>query len=198
MFRTAVSPPGRDFADAADEDLLVLYAKGDMGAAKELMERLTPKTLRLAGGMLGNAAEAEEVVQESMLRLWKVAPDWDPGRAKVSTWLWRVCTNLCTDVLRRRRGIGLDEIPEPVDDSPSAEEMLVADQRSKALRRALAKLPARQRAAVILRHIEGLPNPRIAEILETSVEAVESLISRGLRGLKAELRPQREALGWRN
>ena len=177
---------------------MVLYVKGDMEAAKELMERLTPKILRLAGGMLGNAAEAEEVVQESMLRLWKVAPDWDLGRAKISTWLWRVCANLCTDVLRRRRGIGLDEIPEPADDSPGAEELLVADQRAQALRRALAKLPERQRAAVLLRHIEGLPNPSIAEILGTSVEAVESLISRGLRALKAELRPQREALGWSN
>lgn len=198
MFRSAEAVPRRSLDSAADEILLALYADGHLEAARELMQRFTPRLMRLAAGMLGNTSEAEEVVQETMLRLWQIAPDWEVGRAKVSTWLWRVCTNLCNDLLRRRRGLGLDEIDEIADDTTSAEEKMVDEQRVQALRQALDSLPERQKSAVLLRHFEGLSNPNIAEILGTSVEAVESLIARGIRKLKSKLGDRREELGWEN
>lgn len=182
-------------SEASDDALLVLYANGDPAAARVLTERLTPRIFGLAHRMLGDAAEAEDVAQEAMLRLWRIAPDWRQGEAKVSTWLFRVVSNLVTDRLRRRRGIGLDQVAEPEDDRPGVEEKMQRDARAAALNAALAELPERQRLAVVLRHIEGLANPAIAEVLEISVEAVESLIARGKRALADRLLARRDEIG---
>ncbi|MFN3645766.1 MAG: RNA polymerase sigma factor [Gemmobacter sp.] len=184
-------------AGASDAALLALYAGGDAAAARELARRFLPRTLAYARRILGDAAEAEDVAQEAMLRLWRMAPGWRSGEAQVSTWLWRVVANLCTDRLRRRRGgVGLDDVPDPEDPAPSAVQALVAADRAAALDLALAALPDRQRQAVVLRHLEGLPNPEIAEIMGIGVEAVESLTARGKRALAARLSGQREALGY--
>lgn len=173
-----------------------LYANGDAQAARELARRFLPRVLAYGRRMLGDAAEAEDVAQETMVRLWKIAPDWQAGQAQVSTWVWRVTANLCTDRLRKRRGLSLESVPEPEDDSPSALEGLLAADRAKALEAALALLPERQRQAVILRHLEGLTNPEIAQVMEISVEAVESLTARGKRVLATLLSGQKEALGY--
>lgn len=186
--------------DAAvpDDTLLVLYARGDAEAARELTDRMLPRALSVATRVLGDRAEAEDVAQEAMLRLWRIAPDWQIGQAKVSTWLYRVTMNLCIDLQRKRRGgtVALDDAPDPADDAPSAAEQLVAKARSDALQDALAQLPDRQRQAVVLRHLEELANPEIAEILGVSVEAVESLVARGKRGLTAALQQRRDDLGY--
>ena len=186
--------------DAAvpDDTLLVLYARGDAEAARELTDRMLPRALSVATRVLGDRAEAEDVAQEAMLRLWRIAPDWQTGQAKVSTWLYRVTMNLCIDLQRKRRGgtVALDDAPDPADDAPSAAEQLVAKARSDALQDALAQLPDRQRQAVVLRHLEELANPEIAEILGVSVEAVESLVARGKRGLTAALQQRRDDLGY--
>lgn len=132
------------------------------------------------------------------MRLWKIAPDWRTGEAKVTTWLYRVVANLCTDRLRRRpRGpVALDEVAEPLDPAPGAEERMLGRARRDALSAALASLPERQRLAVMLRHFEGASNPEIADRLGVSVEAVESLTSRGKRALGAALKGQAAALGY--
>jgi len=180
------------------EALLAAYARGDAAAARTLTARLTPRVYAQAYRMLGDAAEAEDVAQDAMLRLWKAAPDWRSGEAKVSTWLYRVAANLCTDRLRGRRRAGppLDAVAEPADSAPSAEARLQAGARQDALNAALQNLPERQRLAVVLRHIEGLSNPDIAEVMGVGVEAVESLTARGKRALAAALAPQRAALGF--
>lgn len=184
-------------AEAPEEALLRLYANGDDQAARELARRFLPRMLGYGRRMLRDEAEAEDVAQEAMLRLWKIAPDWRSGEAQVSTWLWRVVANLCTDRLRRRRGgAALDEVPEPQDEAPSALAGLVERDRAAALEAALAALPERQRQAVVLRHLEGLGNPEIAEIMQIGVEAVESLTARGKRALAARLSGQRDALGY--
>lgn len=185
--------------EVSDERLLALYASGDRAAARDLTLRLAPRVLRYATRLLGDRAEAEDVAQEAMLRLWKVAADWRPGEAQVSTWLYRVTANLVTDRLRarmRRPAAPLDEVPELADGALSAEAGLIAADRVAALDAALASLPDRQRQAVILRHIEGLTNPAIADVLGVGVEAVESLTARGKRGLAAALQGQRAALGF--
>lgn len=182
--------------EVSDEALLVLYANGDRDAARFLTLRLVPRVLRVAARMLGDAAEAEDVAQEAMLRLWRVAPEWRQGEAQVSTWLYRVAANLCTDRLRRRRGLALDEVAEPEDGRPSAVEGMIAADRATALQAALDALPERQRQAVILRHLEGLTNPEIAQVMEIGVEAVESLTARGKRTLAQLLAPRRAELGY--
>ncbi|MBK5932576.1 RNA polymerase ECF family sigma subunit [Rhodovulum imhoffii] len=180
----------------SDETLLIAYARGDDAAARDLVHRLLPMALRVAARMLRDPTEAEDVAQEAMLRLWRAASGWRPGEARVSTWLYRVVSNLCIDRLRKARGANIDSIPEPADPAPGAEARLQGEARAQALQIALGRLPERQRQAVILRHLEGLPNPEIAQIMEISVEAVESLTARGKRALAAELVGQRAELGY--
>jgi RNA polymerase sigma factor (sigma-70 family) len=144
----------------------------------------------------GDRGEAEDVAQEAMLRLWKIAPDWRQGEAKVTTWLYRVVQNLCTDRLRKRRSVDIDAIPEPEDGAPGVAENMQDAARAAALQEALNDLPERQRVAVVLRHLEGRSNPEIAEVLEISVEAVESLTARGKKALAKALAGRREELGY--
>ena len=184
------------FADVSDDALLVLYANGDRAAARALTLRLTPRVLAFAQRMLGNRAEAEDVAQEAMLRLWKVAGDWRQDQAKVSTWLYRVASNLCTDLLRRRRSVPLDGIAEPEDGHPGVVAGMIDQDRALALEAALALLPERQRQAVILRHLDGFTNPEIAGMMDIGVEAVESLTARGKRSLAAALAGRRAELGY--
>lgn len=182
--------------DVSDEALLVAFGNGDRQAARALTQRLTPRVLGYAARLLGDRTEAEDVAQEAMLRLWRIAPIWRQGEAKITTWLYRVVSNLCTDRLRRRRTVGLDAIDEPVDEAPGAGEIMVESQRQKALQQALLDLPNRQRQAVVLRHIEGVANPEIAQAMDISVEAVESLTARGKRALAQALAGRRQELGY--
>ena len=186
--------------DPSDEVLLVRYAKGDRHAALALTRRITPRILGYASRLLaGDRAEAEDVAQETMLRLWRMAPDWLPGETKVTTWAYRVATNLCIDRQRSRRRKGqvtLDEAPDIADAAPGADARLQDSRRLAALAAALADLPDRQRQAVVLRHIEGLSNPEIAVVMGLGVEAVESLTARGKRALATLLSGRRDALGY--
>ncbi|PWR04033.1 RNA polymerase subunit sigma [Meridianimarinicoccus roseus] len=181
---------------AGDADLLARYSAGDRAAALALTERLVPQALSVAQRLLGDRVEAEDVVQEAMLRLWTAAPGWRAGEARVSTWLYRVVVNLCTDRHRRKVPQPRDTLPDHPDGTPGQEARLQARARQAALQAALADLPDRQRQVVVLRDIEGLPNPDIAEIVGVSVQAVESLAARGRRGLKAALAGRRGELGF--
>lgn len=182
----------------SDDALLVRFAKGDRVAAHRLNTRLTPRAFAVAVRVLGDRAEAEDVAQEAMLRLWRMAPNWEPGAARVTTWLYRVTMNLCIDVRRRSRGrsVGLDEVPEPEDGARDVPAQLQDKSRADALQVALMQLPDRQRQAVVLRHLEELANPEISAIMEISVEAVESLTARGKRALAALLAGQHAELGY--
>lgn len=185
--------------EAPDEALLVAFANGDATAGRVLLGRLAPRLYAHATRVLADRAEAEDVVQETMLRLWKIAPDWRQGEAMVSTWTYRVLLNLCTDRLRSRRSrpqVALDAVAEPPANTATVVEQMTDAAREKALETALETLPDRQRQAVILRHIEGLSNPEIAAIMDIGVEAVESLTARGKRALAAALAGRREELGY--
>jgi RNA polymerase sigma factor (sigma-70 family) len=184
-------------APQSDADLLAAFAAGDRGAAMVLTQRLTPRVMGQAYRMLGNRAEAEDVAQDAMMRLWKIAADWDPDRAQITTWLYRVVANLCTDRLRKSgRGVSLDAIEEPSDPRKSAAQDIQDTARSAALHSAMADLPDRQAQAVALRHLEELGNPQIATIMDTNVRTVESLIARGKRALIAKLSGRKDELGY--
>ena len=179
-----------------DDALLLQFARGDARAAEVLTARLTPVVLAHAYRLLGDRAEAEDVAQESLLKLWRIAPEWRRGEAKVTTWLYRVVANAATDRLRKRRMVDIASVAEPEDGAPSALERMQERARVDALQAALNGLPERQRQAVVLRHIEGLANPEIGEIMDVKVEAVESLVARGKRALKAALEGRKEELGY--
>jgi len=180
-------------SEVSDADLLAAFAKGDQSAARALTGRHLPRVFAHAHRLLQDHFEAEDVAQEAMMKLWKIAPNWREGEAKLSTWLYRITANAATDRLRKRRTVALEATPEPEDDAPSVEAELIAQDRQKALHAAMESLPERQRNALVLRHFEELSNPEIASALETSVEAVESLLGRARRALAGKLSHLRPA-----
>lgn len=192
MTETARPPAGIDAQD--DDSLIARFAAGDQSAARLLTERHLGRVLALATRMLRDTAEAEDVAQEAMMRAWRNAAKWEPGRAKFSTWLHKVALNLCYDRLRKRRSSSLEDVAEPVDDRASAQDGIEAEERLAMLKTALQALPERQRAAIQLRHFEERGNDETAEILGVSIEAVESLLSRGRRALRDRLAGQRALL----
>ncbi|MGV8996441.1 MAG: RNA polymerase sigma factor [Parvibaculaceae bacterium] len=176
----------------SDDDLVALVAKGDENACRILVDRHLPRMISLARRMMGNQADAEEVAQEVFLRVWTHADRWEPGRAQFSTWLHRVATNLCLDRLRRHTTDDLDSIPEPASEDPGPDVVLEQQQLSERVEKALQGLPLRQRAAVTLTHFQGMSNIEAAEMLEISVEAVESLLGRARRTLRDTLATERD------
>ena len=128
-----------------DEELLARFSNGDRAAALALTSRLAPVVFSQAFRILNDHAEAEDVTQESLLRLWKAAPKWKANKAKITTWLYRVTFNLCIDHLRKSNRISGDVQQEVVDDTPGVECNLQNKERLQALRIALETLPDRQK-----------------------------------------------------
>ena len=180
----------------ADHCLLAAFADGDRRAAQQLTERLMPKIYAHAYYRLGNTSDAEDVTQEAFLKLWKVAPSWKQDKAQVSTWLYRVVSNLCKDRYRRATLEGLISVQAPSNESQSPTYKIEEGIRQKALYTAMSALPEGQRLAVQLRHIDELTNPQIAEIMGVSVEAIESLVARGKRKLTKILQSHKSELGY--
>jgi RNA polymerase sigma factor (sigma-70 family) len=178
-----------------DQDLIRRVGRGDPAAVQALVARKLPRLLALAQRMLNDPVEAEDVAQDALLRAWKQAPRWTPGKAKFDTWLHRVALNLCYDRLRRRRERPTEAPPEQMYEGPAPDRGLMALDIGRRVDAALAALPDRQREAVVLCHHQGLTNIEASAAMEISVEALESLLSRGRRALRtalADLRPGAE------
>jgi RNA polymerase sigma-70 factor (ECF subfamily) len=176
----------------SDAELLKRIAEGERQAAQQLVDQYLGRILNYAYRLLGDAAEAEDVAQETFLRLWRTIDSWR-AEAPLLHWLQRVAYNLCIDRLRKRQPSSLEGAPEPFDlaDGPAA--TLHRAEIGEAVAVAIAQLPERQRVAIVMVHQEGMSNIQAADIMGISVEAVESLLARGrraLRDLLAALRPE--------
>ncbi|HET7910917.1 MAG TPA: RNA polymerase sigma factor [Pseudolabrys sp.] len=172
--------------DDSDEALMARVARGDERAFQLLARRHVPAMLGIARRILGNAAEAEDVAQEALMRVWTHAPRWQP-LALFRTWLTRVVVNLCLDRKRRAPWVELEAAGDIVDPSPGATEKVETEERERMVAAAIDRLPARQRSAIMLTYGEGMSNAEVAEILETSVSAVETLLVRGKQNLRRAL-----------
>lgn len=174
-----------DVAQDEDLDRVRRIGSGDQRAYREMVDRYLAPITRFAQRVLGDASEAEEVAQETFLRLWTQAASFTP-RARAKTWLYRIARNQCIDRLRKRRGANaeLDEVRG--EDRPS--QLLHRKETAEQVDRALQALPERQRAAITLVHYEGLEGAEACEILEVSTEALESLLARGRRSLREQLK----------
>jgi RNA polymerase sigma-70 factor, ECF subfamily len=172
--------------DDSEEALMVRVARGDEPAFHALARRHLPAMLGLARRILGNSADAEDVGQEAMLRVWIHAPRWQP-LAAFRTWLTRVVVNLCLDRKRRASWVALEAAGEIVDPAIGPGEKTERDERDRLVVAAIAQLPARQRAAIVLTYSEGMSNAQVAEILDSSVSAVETLLVRGKQNLRRTL-----------
>lgn len=169
---------------AIDAEEIRRIAAGDSVAFQKLIDREAPRLLRFAQGMLGSLDEAEDVVQDTLIRPWENAERWTPD-ARIGTWLHRVCYNRAIDRLRRRRSFVDDSALEGLaDESEQADAALVRGETTLSVREAIERLPARQRTAVLLFHIQGLAQRDAADVMDVSEAAFESMLSRARRQLR--------------
>lgn len=180
--------PAMPMQQADDHHLMAEVANGNEQAFRVLAGRHVGWALRLAGRLIGNHADAEDVVQEAMLRVWTSAPRWRP-EARFETWFYRVVVNLVLDGRRRKPLRPLSEAGDPVDPRPDPQEALAQGQAADLVAAAIAELPERQRVAVVLSYYEGASNAEVAALLGVSVGAVEGLLVRARRTLRERLAP---------
>jgi len=172
--------------EQSDEALMARIAAGDRAAFGLLAGRHLGSVIALAAHILGNRSEAEDIAQDAMLRVWINAPRWKPV-ARFRTWLTRIVVNLCLDRKRRAAWLPLEAAGDIADPAPEANIQQQAAQSEQRLAAAIDQLPARQRAAIALTYSEGLSNAQTADILDTSVSAVETLLSRAKATLRRVL-----------
>ena len=189
---------------SSDRDLLDGISRREPEAFHELMERYAGPVVNVAFRFLETQADAEEIAQETFLRLYQHPPQLDPS-SKLFTWLYRVAVNLCLDQLRKRRraplftSLDLPAGPEEEGESlagkiPDASaviprERLAHSELVEAARKGIASLPAALRAPLVLSSLEELSHAEIAQILGLSPKAVERRISRARSLLKHRLQP---------
>ena len=171
-------------------------AHGDEHAFELLVKRHQSRMLNLIHRFIGNRPQARDLAQEVFIRVWRAAPRYKP-QAKFTTWIYRLAANLCLNELRSsgRRKLLFSESPadagqtpnEERNFSPSAEDILLAEERSRQISHALQSLPENQRMALILKRYDNLSYLEIAKIMECSVSAVESLLVRAKRNLQEKL-----------
>jgi len=177
--------------EAEDEAALVArVAAGEAPAFRALVDRHLPTVLAIARRMLRDDAEAEDVAQETLLRLWRNAARLELGEGGVRPWLRRVAANLCIDRVRAQRNTSLgDALPEEVEPA-SQMTTLVERELGRRVDAALKALPERQRLALTLFHYEGMSQIEVGKAMDISDEAVESLLARARRTLKVSLKEE--------
>lgn len=160
-----------------EDSILVRAAQnGDVDAFEELVRRYQTSIYRVALRMLGSRADAQDAVQETFVRAWRALPRFRHDSA-ISTWLYRIVTRRALDRIASRRSTGtLDEVE--VEAGPDPAQAAEHQERLRAIRRAIAKLPPDQRAAIVLREFEGLSYQEVAQVLGASVPAIKTRIHR--------------------
>jgi len=194
--RAPGSRPGtvRRIADREDGALLIRVALREQAAFRLLVDRHMPALILLGRRLLRDEAEAEDIAQEALLRLWRQGQSLDVGPAGVGPWLKKVVSNLSIDRLRVRGRFDVTdeppEQPQPANQLRSLEQQELAERVEDALRR----LPDRQRLALTMFHYEGLTMQEVGSMMGVSAEAVESLLARARRSLKISLAAEWTAL----
>ncbi|GAA2945341.1 RNA polymerase sigma factor [Streptomyces enissocaesilis] len=181
-------PPQRtqDPSESDEDALLAVRAReGDEEAFEVLVRRHGPPLLRLGLRMLGSRTEAEDAVQDAFVSAWRRLPEYR-GEAAFRTWMYRIVTNRCLNLLRARRPVtGLDAVPEPAapEHTGSPARAAEAGAALEELSAALGRLSPEQRACWVLRELHGLPYEEIADAVGISHQAVRGRIFRARRSL---------------
>ena len=165
-------------APERDDDLaqwLAAAKAGDLAAFERILVRYEPMVLRTSYRLLGNREDAQDAAQEVFLKLYRYLKRIDETR-DLTPWLYRVTVNECRDLRRRRRESPLEDAPEPASFEDTAER-LIQEERRSAVERSLRALSPKERVAVVLRDIEGLPAREVAKALGTSEATVRSHVS---------------------
>lgn len=169
-----------------DRDLVLRVGEGDARAYHELVSRHAARIRAFVMRLVRDGADADDVVQETFLRLWLHAADYEP-RARVVTWLCQIAHNLSVDRLRTKNRLRPLPDDEAMPMSARQPHLIDEKRRAEALERAISELPERQAAAIELVHRQGLTGVEACEVMGVGREALESLLSRARRALKAEL-----------
>lgn len=172
--------------EISDEQLMQSVAHGDLNAFNKIVLRYQQHAWRTACRLLGDAMEAEDVAQETFLKILKAAPRYRPT-ASFRTYLYTIVYRLCLDTRKKNRPSLMDTIPDRPSASPSAVETIVARERGEEIRHALESLPLNQRTAIVLKHDEGLSYAEIAQVMDISLKSVEMLIRRAREKLQSKL-----------
>lgn len=169
-----------------DEELMQAVGKGDLAALDEIVTRYQDAAWRTACRFLGNASEAQDIVQEAFLRIFEAARSYRPtGRFRAYFYL--VVTRLCLDAARKKRPAATGDPPQSADLSPSPLEAMADRERDEAVHEAVERLPGRQRMAVVLRYFDGLACREVADAMGLSDKAVERLLARARTFLEEHL-----------
>jgi RNA polymerase sigma-70 factor (ECF subfamily) len=170
-------------------------ARGEREAVRQLTRRCLPVVHAVARRLLNDPAEAEDVAQETFVKVWRSIGRFDPARGRLEAWAGKIAANACYDRLRKRGESLLDEdAPERPDSAPRADSLLAAKNGAARVRAAIEALPPRQRAALELCALRDHSNIEAADMLGVSIDALESLLARARRTLKMQLAGERAAL----
>ncbi len=182
----AVTTAAASKSQFSDLSLLQQVRGGDQQAFGVLVGELYPSVYRAALRVLRHEQEAEEVAQDVFLKIWRDPPELRAD-ANLKAWSARVATNGAIDRFRKKKPDISDDLPDQVDPAASADGAMQAGEAAGAVQEAIDHLPERQRLALVLTYYQGLPNKEAAELLDVSVDALESLLARARRALKATL-----------
>ncbi len=164
--------------EESDEALMRGIAAGSEAAFRSLAGRHLERIRRLALKTLGGQAEADDVAQETLLRIWTHAGRWRPERSRLTTWIYTIVYRLCIDRLRGGRTVPLDCAMMAEDPAPSAFETLVQESDLRRLASAMRSLQPRQRAALTLFYYEEMSGPDAAAVMGLNLRAFWSLLHR--------------------
>lgn len=170
----------------SDEQLMLLIQAHDKHAFSVLVERHSQKFYNLAYRSLFNKADAEDVVQEAFLKIWRKPELWRPQKqTKFTTWFYRVVLNACLDI-NKKKVMTSDALGQELEESSKVDS---SDENSQLanLEAALRNLPERQRTALNLCFYEGLSNQEAANIMDIRLKALQSLVMRAKANLKKSL-----------
>ena len=179
-----------------DTELMVRVKEGDGASFGVLLEKHRSPVVHFLYRMVQNHAVAEELAQEVFLRVYRSRGTYEPT-AKFTTWLFRIATHLALNALRDGKNERLQErldddssdmpVRQVSDLRPSVEQRMVYQAKLDEVRRAIAALPEKQRAAVLMHKYEEMEYTQIARVLSCSESAVKSLLFRAYETLRARL-----------
>ncbi len=173
-----------------DDALMAATARGEETAFRLLVQRWEGQVKAFLIHMLGSVEEAEDLAQDTFVQVFRKAGSYQ-GEGRFQSWLFRIAGNYARSKLRRRKILGWVSFNPVVHDRhgglPDPQEELEASEGASQLRQAVTRLPERQRQALVLHRFQGLKYKEVAEVMDTTVPGVESLIQRAMAGLKNEL-----------
>jgi RNA polymerase sigma-70 factor, ECF subfamily len=170
----------------SDGDLLQAAAGRDTAAFAEIARRYHQPVYRVVWRMTNGSSDSEDIAQEAFLKLWR-NPLQVREAAALKGWLMRVASNAVIDRSRKPRHRDIEDVPEFSDPAAKPDAPLDRAQAARLIDAKLAALPERQRLALSLVYFEGMTNIDAAQVMEVSIEAVESLLARARRSLKDTL-----------